>query len=69
MKIQFLHLFNVNLSQPQLNINSISTKLRINLISTLHQPQPQINLNSTSTLTSTQYGGDIKASQSCLTLI
>ena len=56
----------------QLNLNSISTKLRLNLISTSFQPQVQINLslninlNSTSTLTSTQYGCDIKATQSCL---
>ena len=68
-KAQFLPLFNVNLSQPQLN--SISTKLQLNLISTSFQWQPQfnlslnINLNSTSTLTSTQYGCGIKATQSC----
>ena len=49
----------------QLNLNSISTKLPLNLISTLFQPQAQINLNSTSTITSTQYGCDIKATQSC----
>ena len=61
------------LSQHQLNLASISTKLRLNIISTSLQPQPQINLNlninlnstSTSTLTSTQYGCDIKATQSC----
>ena len=69
MKAQFLPLFNVNLSQLQLN--SISTKLRLNFISTSFQPQVQINLslninlNSTSTITSTQYGCDIKATQSC----
>ena len=63
MKSQFLPLFNVNLSQLQLN--SISTKLPLNLISTLFQPQAQINLNSTTTITSTQYGCDIKATQSC----
>ena len=58
----------------QLNLNSISTKLRLNLMSTSFQPQPQINLSlkstsssiSTSTLNSTQYGCDIKATQSCL---
>ena len=45
MKAQFLPLFNVNLSQLQLN--SISTKLPLNLISTSdsNQPQPQLNLN------------------------
>ena len=63
MKAQFLPLFNVNLSQLQ--FNSISTKLPLNLISTLFQPQAQMNLNSTSTITSTQYGCDIKATQSC----
>ena len=69
MKDQNCHLFNVNLSQPKLN--SISTKLRLHVISTSFQPQPlinlniNINLNSTSTLTSTQYGCDIKATQSC----
>ena len=65
MKAQFLPLFNVNLSQLQLN--SISTKLPLNLISTSFQPQVQINLslNSTATITSTQYGCDIKATQSC----
>ena len=74
LKAQFLPLFNVDLSQPQLILNSISTKLRLNLISTSFQPQPQINLslninlNSTSTLTSTQYGCDIKATQSCCLL-
>ena len=46
MKAQFLPLFNFILSQPQLN--SISTKLRVNLIST-----------SASISTSTQYGCDI----------
>ena len=51
----------------QLNLNLISTKLPLNLISTSFQPQVQINLslNSTSTITSTQYGCDIKATQSC----
>ena len=69
MKAQFLPLFNVNSSQPQLN--SISTKLQLNLISTSFQWQPQfnlslnINLNSTSTLISTQYDCGIKATQSC----
>ena len=69
MKAKFLPLFNVNLSQ--LNLNSVSTKLWLNLISTSFQPQVQINLslninlNSTSTLTSTQNGSDIKATQSC----
>ena len=68
-KAQFLPLFNVNLSQPQLN--STSTQFQLNFDSTSLQPQPQINLslninlNSTSTLTSTQYGCDIKATQSC----
>ena len=52
----------------QLNLNSISTKLPLNLIATSFQPQVQINLslNSTSTITSTQYGCDIKATQSCI---
>ena len=69
MKAQFLPLFNVNLSQ--LNLYSISTKLPLNLISTSFQPQVQINLslNSTSTITSTQYGCDIKATQSCFHLL
>ena len=51
----------------QLNLSSISTKPPLNLISTSFQPQVQINpsLNSTSTITSTQYGCDIKATQSC----
>ena len=45
----------------------ISSKLPLNLISTSFQLQFQINLslNSTSTITSTQYGCDIKATQSC----
>ena len=45
MKAQFFPYFNVNLSQPQLN--SISTKLRINLTSSSasNQPQPQPQLN------------------------
>ena len=51
------------------NLNSISTKLQHNLISTSLQPQRQINLslniNLNSTLTLTQYGCDIKATQSC----
>ena len=63
MKSQFLPLFNINFSQLQLN--SISTKFLLNLISTLFQPQAQINLNSTTTITSTQYGCDKKATQSC----
>ena len=46
-KAKFLPLFNVNLSQTQLN--SISTKLQHNIISTSLQPQtqyqPQFNLN------------------------
>ena len=66
-KAQFLPLFNVTLSQLQLN--SISTKLRLNLMSISFQPQPQINLSlkltKTSITTSTQYGCDIKATQSC----
>ena len=46
----------------------------MNFDSTSLQPQhqtnlsPNINLNSTSTLTSTQYGCDIKATQSCLSI-
>jgi len=70
MKAQFLPLFNVNLSQPQLN--STSTLFQLNFDSTSLEPQSEINLslninfNSISTLTSTQYGCDIKATQSCL---
>ena len=52
MKAQFLPLFNVNLSQPQLK--STSTRFQLNFDSTSSQPQPQPNLNSTSTLTSSQ---------------
>ena len=54
----------------QLNLNSISTKLPLNLISTSFQLQVQIylSLNSTSTITSTQYGCDTKATQSCSTI-
>ena len=70
MKAQFLPLFNVNLSQPQLNtpstqfqlnFDSTSAQPQLNLSSTPLQPQPQINLHSTST----QYGCEIKANQSC----
>ena len=56
-----------------LNLNSNSTNFRLNLIPTSLQHQLQINLslninlNSSSTLTSTQYGSDIKGTQSCLT--
>ena len=64
MKAQFLPLFNSNLSQPQLN----STSTQLNFDSTSQEPKSQINLNSTSTLTSTQYGCDIKATQSCFYL-
>ena len=73
LKAQYFPLFNVNLSQLQLN--SISTKLPFNLISTSFHSQVQINLsfninlNSTSTITSTQYDCDIKATQSCSTII
>ena len=69
MKAQFLPVFNVNLSEPQLN--STSTQCQLNFDSTSLQPQPQINLslninlNLTSTLVSTQYGCVIKATQSC----
>ena len=53
----------LNSTQPQLNFNSIS-------------PQPNFNLRfkstsaltSTSTITLTQYGCDIKATQSCFSL-
>ena len=45
---------NPNSTQPQFNLNSISTNLRLNLMSTSASI-------STSTLTSTQYGCDIKA--------
>ena len=75
MKAKFLPLFNVNLYQPQLTLNSISTKLQFNLISTSLQLQPKINLsininlNSTLILTSTQYGCDIKATQSCVFIV
>ena len=66
-KAQLLPLFNVNLSQPQLN--STSTQFQLNFDSTSCQPHfnlsLNINLNSNSTLTSTQYGCDIKATQSC----
>ena len=53
-------------------INSTSTQFQLNLDSTSSQPQPQINislninLNLTLTLASTQYGCDIKATQSCV---
>ena len=67
MKAQFLPLFNVNLSQPQLN--STSTQFQLNFNSTSSQPyfnlSLNINLNSTSILSSTQYGCDIKATQPC----
>ena len=68
MKAQFLPLFNVNLSQLQLNSTLTQFPLPLNLISTSFQPQVQINLSlkSTSTITSTQYGCDIKATQSCI---
>jgi len=59
----------------QLNLKAISTKLRLNLMWTSLNPQLQTNLNLnlnvnststlTSTLTSTQYGCDVKATQSC----
>ena len=56
------------MSHPQLN--STSTQLQLNFYSTSCQPHfnlsLNINLNSTLTLTSTQYGCDIKATQSCL---
>ena len=70
MEAQLLPLYNVNLSQPQLN--STSTLFQLNFDSTSLEPQSEINLslninfNSISTLTSTQYGCDIKATQSCL---
>ena len=55
-------------TQFQLNFHSTSSQHNI-------KPQPQINLtlninvNSTSTLTLTQYGCDIKATQSCSDVI
>ena len=88
MKAQFLPLFNVNLSQPQLK--STSTQFQLKFYSTSSQPLPQpslnstltstqpqlnlnfnlnLNLNSNSTLISTQYGCDIKATQSCAGII
>ena len=45
-------------TQFQLNFESTSSQPKINL-------SLNINVNSTSTLTSTQYGCDIKATQSC----
>ena len=72
MKAQFLPLFNVNLSQPQLN--STSTQFQLNFEKTSSQPHFNDSLKSTSasistsTLTSTQYGCDIKAIQSCYLL-
>ena len=70
MKAQFLLLFNVNLSQPQLN--STSTQFQLIFDSTSSQPQSQyqlqLNLNLNFTSTSTQYGCDIKATQSCKSL-
>ena len=68
MKAQFLPLFNVNLSQLQLNSTSTQFQLNFHSISS----QPYLNLRfkstsasiSTSTLASTQYGCDIKATQS-----
>ena len=64
-KAQLLSLFNVNLYQPQLN--STSTQFQRNFNSTSSHPQPQINLSININLksTSTQYGCDIKATQSC----
>ena len=59
MKAQFLPLFNVNLSQLQLN--STSTQVQLNFDTISSQP----HFKSTSTITSTQYGCDIKATQSC----
>ena len=70
MKAQFLPLFNVNLSQ--LNLNSISTKFPLNSSQPHFNPKFKSTSASiststkTSTLTSTQYGCDIKATQSCL---
>ena len=69
MKAQFLPLFNVNLSQLQLNSTSTQFQLNFDSISS----QPHFNLRfkstsasiSTSTITSAQYGCDIKATQSC----
>ena len=67
-----------NQSQPQLkpNLNSVSTQpkpqLNLSLKSASGSSQPQLNfrlnlsLDSTSTITSTQYGCDIKATQSSL---
>ena len=65
IKAQFHPLFNVNFSQLQLN--STSAQFQLNFHSISSQPQIKINLslNSTATITSTQYGCDIKATQSC----
>ena len=73
--------FNSTSTQPQLNLNhkSITTsastqtqpKVNLNLKSNPGSSQLQLNfslnisLSSTSTITSTQYGCDIKATQSC----
>ena len=61
--------FVLYLMSTYLNPNSSSTQFQLNFDSTLFQPQINlslnINLNSTSTLTSTLYGCDIKATQSC----
>ena len=59
-KAQFLPLFSVNLSQPQLN--SISTKLRLNLMSTSFQPQPQIKLSLKLTSASKQHQPQVNIS-------
>ena len=69
MKAQFLPLFNVNLSQPKLN--TTSTQFQLNFNSTSSQPHFILSLKSTSisTLTSTQYGCDIKATQSCFNFV
>ena len=66
---------NPNPMKAQFILNSASTQIQLNFDSTSLQPQPQINLsfninlNSTSTLTSTQYGSDIKATQSCFIIM
>ena len=70
MKAQFLPLFNVNISQLQLNSTSIQFQLNFDSISS----QDHFNLRlestsasiSTSIITSTQYGCDRKVTQSCI---
>ena len=53
-------------SPTQFNLEQISNKLQLRLISTQPQINLSVNINLNSTLTSTQYGCDIKATPSCI---